>query len=699
VDRLECIMKSRRALLSSLMAIGAAALCLSCFFQQLPIGGGNANNVYYDGKSDKHTIPTLLSVFDEKTGKYIYALENPLYERLQKGVFSHDFYEKRDILDRPTIQVNDDTIDLRGPLTVSWTLGRSANEEAVVDNDDIIILYCGDQVLEPNVSKRTFLDAATINQALATSQKHFHEAFGSAMPYLLGDTDWYFPNFPVVRQDVCQFALFKSLPHNTYSLLALTDLVTIRNGKDSPTAVHLALGDSIDEMVVQFKTDKVGVPVVHYGVDKDSMLLSATGTSKTYKATDMCQEPATKEEPGKFLPPGQLHVVTLTHLDPDRKYYYRVGVLDDETQASTVWSDTFSFVSSPEVKANSDPFSYIVYGDQGCPSVGWGQGGVWTSEMTTREIANNTHNPHPIRAVHHFGDLSYARGAAHIWDEWLNMISSFTAQVPLMIASGNHEYDHSAGGENGKDPSGETTPGGYHPQWGNFGEDSKGECGVPTANHFQMPNTRGNSNGVFWYSFDFANVHTTIISSEHDLSPGSRQYMWLEDDLKSVDRSKTPWLVLELHRPIYESEAIPKEYRVGIEIRHRIEDLLLQYGVDMVLAGHYHSYQRTCAGLYKSKCGHGGPVHIMVGSAGAQLTRNHIDPRFGHWTEKFVNDKWGYGRITVANATALHFEFIQAGSHNDTDAGKVLDETWIIKGANNWAGNDQSITLGDFEYS
>ena len=44
-----------------------------------------------------------------------------------------------------------------------------------------------------------------------------------------------------------------------------------------------------------------------------------------------------------------------------------------------------------------------------------------------------------------------------------------------------------------------------------------------------------------------------MISTEHDMGRGSRQYSWLEQDLKSVDRIKTPWIIVAGHRPMYTS--------------------------------------------------------------------------------------------------------------------------------------------------
>lgn len=57
-------------------------------------------------------------------------------------------------------------------------------------------------------------------------------------------------------------------------------------------------------------------------------------------------------------------------------------------------------------------------------------------------------------------------------------------------------------------------------------------------------------NPPFWYSFEYGTVHFTMLSSEHDLSAGSKQARWLAADLAGVDRCRTPWLVVALHRPM-----------------------------------------------------------------------------------------------------------------------------------------------------
>ena len=59
------------------------------------------------------------------------------------------------------------------------------------------------------------------------------------------------------------------------------------------------------------------------------------------------------------------------------------------------------------------------------------------------------------------------------------------------------------------------------------------------------------ANNACRYSYDQPLVHTVMLSTEHDMAEGSNQYTWLEGDLSAVDRRVTPWLVVEMHRPMY----------------------------------------------------------------------------------------------------------------------------------------------------
>ena len=625
-------------------------------------------------------VPTLLSIVYEQNQTLVYALNNPVYRLLEEAdILPLDEEESSTtenlFLELPTLHLDKTHLSPGDSLLLTWTESRNRDTgKTLLQESDIIALYCCCDDSE------VFWEAATLAQLRATTE--FHGGSSSLR------NSWYIPTFPHLRQDHCHFRLYSNLllpvglsPGGPPRLreMAVSESLTIRHAKETPSSIHMALGDDPTKMILQFTTGHVEdtIPVARIivvsAVTTNNIVVDqiVEGSTDTYTANDLCQAPANITKAGHFYPPGRLHLIEVTDLLPGMEYSYQVGLQDTKNDRGVLlWSKEYRFRSAPNV-GDEKPFSYVVYGDQGCPYHGWQGGKQWMEAMMTREGDH-------LSAVHHVGDLSYARGAAHVWEGWFDMIQPLSTRVPLMIAVGNHEYDHTDGGGVGRDPSGVETPHGYMPTWGNFGQDSGGECGVPTAQRFRMPSSAPLSNGVFWYSYDYASVHTVVISSEHDLSPTSPQYRFLEHDLANVDRSKTPWLVLESHRPLYEGEGSGvwwRQHLVSQAMREEIEDLLYAYKVDLVLAGHYHEYQRTCDGLYKTQCGAGGPLHVTIGSAGAKLDAGF--DLVNEWTEHFVKGEFGYGRITVANRTDLHVEFVLHGTAEETRAGVVVDDIWI----------------------
>jgi hypothetical protein len=82
------------------------------------------------------------------------------------------------------------------------------------------------------------------------------------------------------------------------------------------------------------------------------------------------------------------------------------------------------------------------------------------------------------------GDIAYAVGYANRWEQFFHEISPIATQVPYMVSIGNHEYDWKG------------QP--FKPYWGNYGDDSHGECGIPYSNRFHMP---GPGQQSLWYSY------------------------------------------------------------------------------------------------------------------------------------------------------------------------------------------------------
>lgn len=60
------------------------------------------------------------------------------------------------------------------------------------------------------------------------------------------------------------------------------------------------------------------------------------------------------------------------------------------------------------------------------------------------------------------------------------------------------------------------------------------------------------------------------------------QYQWLLNDLKNVDREKTPWVIAMSHRPMYSSQV--SSYQATL--RKAFESMFLEYGVDLYLSGY-----------------------------------------------------------------------------------------------------------------
>jgi len=389
----------------------------------------------------------------------------------------------------------------------------------------------------------------------------------------------------------------------------------------------------------------------------------ASGSSSTYGAKDLCNAPANQTAPLKFINPGMIHRVTLRGLPPFTKIYYRVR--HDEQP----WGEEHVFRSRRPAAASSVRF--LMYADQALPvplvpHVAW---------RLVPQVVSDIEGGYDSFLLHP-GDLGYAMGSGYIWDVWGALIEPISSRIPYMVTVGNHEYDHTG---SRLDPSGAPSEG-WHPPWGNFGDDSRGECGVPTAARFSGTGSSvAGANGVFWYSFDEGPVHVTMLSSEHEWTVGSRQYEWLAADLAAVDRAATPWIVLATHRMMYTTQLLEEaDYNVSLAFRREVEPLLTRHKVNLMLVGHQHSYERSCA-AFDGACvppGEQGTVHLVVGSAGASLERGGFSPALGHFSLKHVND-WGYLRLD-ANASRLRLEWVRTDAHDGAGPGQVWDSVELL---------------------
>lgn len=321
----------------------------------------------------------------------------------------------------------------------------------------------------------------------------------------------------------------------------------------------------------------------------------------------------------------------------------------------------------------------------------------------------------------------YAMGGGVLWELFMAYIEPLASVAPYMVGLGNHEQNHVPDGGSGgageallcpQEPS-KVDALSFNPPWpaddtnttfgGLWGYDSEGEGGRPTWQRFRSPASSTASleptgptpagNGVFWYSVEMGALHYIQFSSEHNMTAGSAQYAWLAADLASVvsarrrepagrlsgcaplapltppssphhlptttqNRSVTPWIVAACHRPLKNVDVDSSFYN-GLGMTAALEPLFSQSGVALVLAGHYHQYQRTLPslGLKPVPRERGGIVYVTVGTAGATTHPSSFRPDAEALLPPGCNMcsidlVWGYG-VVSANATHLVWQFVE----------------------------------------
>jgi len=404
-----------------------------------------------------------------------------------------------------------------------------------------------------------------------------------------------------------------------------------------PMQPHLSLTGNPSEMRVTWVSllNDSAAPAVSWGRYPNGLTSTAAAATTTYDNTMMCGEPATHK--GYHTPPGNIHTAVLTGLDFNSMYYYRL-----HDNAAT--SEPIPFWTAPKPGSDVD---FFVFGDLGQAET---DGSVDKNE-TPGAALTNSGMQHDLNtgkvglergaAVFHIGDITYARGYASVWEQFFFEIQNISQTSPWMTTDGNHERDFPGSGSL------------Y------TGTDSGGECGVPYNYrlNYAMPHEHPDQIDETWWSVNYGPTHWVVISTEHAFAPGSPQHDFVLADLKTVDRSVTPFLVFAGHRPMY---ILGLTDGVDAALRDAFEPLFVEYKVDVAFWGHHHSYQRTCA-VHKLACADEskgtGTVHIVTGAAGAGLTA--VDhSKLPAWMDFVEDTQHGYMRGSVRSGTlTLNFVY------------------------------------------
>lgn len=264
------------------------------------------------------------------------------------------------------------------------------------------------------------------------------------------------------------------------------------------------------------------------------------------------------------------YVATFEGLAPNTIYTYQVQA-SGQTVASAL-TRPLEFTTP-----GSGPFNFINFADSG-------EGNAeqlalrvqMVEETASLAIAN--------------GDLAYNLATyASIESNYYGVYQDIMAQIPFFASLGNHEYmtDNAL-------PSlaSRVTP----------------TAGVPVGD-------RGR-----YYSFDWGNAHFVALDSNtplDDAIAGTGPMLnWLDNDLQNTSKF---WKIVFFHHPGYATGVHQSEPPAG-EVREGIVPILEKHGVQLVLNGHEHTYQRTyeLLGGQVVAPNSGGVVYVTSGGGGAE---------------------------------------------------------------------------------
>ncbi|MBK8585418.1 MAG: fibronectin type III domain-containing protein [Bacteroidetes bacterium] len=250
------------------------------------------------------------------------------------------------------------------------------------------------------------------------------------------------------------------------------------------------------------------------------------------------------------------HIVQLTGLAANTKYYYSIG-----SSTITLQGDTGNYFMTHPVVGSTGPVRIWTIGDFGVNS---------NAQNLVRDAYRNYTGSTPTNVWLWVGDNAYSDGTDAEYST--NVFAKYPYQMKNMViwpATGNHDL-HTA---NAAAQSG--------PYFDMFTLPKVGEAG-------------GLSSGTeAYYSFNYANVHFICLEST-DASfraTGGNMATWLTNDLNANTQR---WTVVYFHHPPYSKGSHDSDTGTElIQMRTNIVPILDNKKVDLVLSGHSHSYERS----------------------------------------------------------------------------------------------------------
>ncbi len=289
-------------------------------------------------------------------------------------------------------------------------------------------------------------------------------------------------------------------------------------------------------ITVRWRTDRPVIGKVRYGHETNQLSLSASETVPTTE-----------------------HIIPITGLAPDTRYFYAI---EDAAHFFAGGTPDYYFTTYP-VPGTVKPFRVWILGDSGT-------GSYFFNDQPRRVASAYKHSPFFKHADVWLmlGDNAYGGGFdAEYQRAVFDVYPDFLRNTTLWSTMGNHET------YNGEDP-------------------------LPYYQIFTFP-TNGEAGGMasgseHYYSFDYANVHFVCLDSQTTemRMENSAMMQWLEADLAATSQK---WIIAFWHHPPYTKGSHDSDWEWdSIEMRERFVPILEAAGVDLVLSGHSHNYERSC---------------------------------------------------------------------------------------------------------
>lgn len=417
-----------------------------------------------------------------------------------------------------------------------------------------------------------------------------------------------------------------------------SDVFGIPPGYNAPQQVHITQGDHIGKgVIVSWVTpSEPGSDSVVYWSENSKHKHKVKGIVTQYKFYNYTS--------------GYIHHSTINNLEYNTKYYYKVGT---GKSARTFW-----FFTPPEVGPDV-PYTFGVIGDLGQ---------TFDSNKTLAHYELNKG-----KTLLFAGDLSYADNyPLHDnvrWDTWGRFIERSAAYQPWIWTAGNHEIDFAP-------------------------EINETEPFKPYTHRYHVPYKASESTAPFWYSIKRASAYIIVLASYSAYGKYTPQYEWLKNELPKVNRSETPWLIVLVHSPWYNS--YDYHYMEGETMRVMYESWFVQYKVDVVFAGHVHAYERCervsniayniTNGLCEPVKDLSAPAYITIGDGGniEGLATQMTEPQPSY--SAYREASFGHAMFDIKNRTHAHFSW-----HRNQDGFAVeADSMWFHN--RYWKPDDDSAT-------